>query len=602
LIIRELVTKIGFNVDDAGLKKVDGFVTKLTGNLQKMGVAASAALGAVIVPAAQLERALKSAAIASGQTGKSFSDMEENLRARALRLSDELGMSANDIARGFFDVIAAGGKVGSESFEILSKTGLKFAKTIGMETGQAVDQLATSSMIFFNSVDGMTKVADAFFRANQLGSTTVQQLVEAMGEARLASQAANINLNDTTAILTALADAGLKGARGGSAFSQIMQRLLAPVGEGAKVLKQLGVETTNADGSFRNILDILEDLQKAQAGMTEQQQLSNLTMIAGNRAARTLASILQRDIRVLRGFSKEIGSASGLMDEAFNQVMKSASEQFMALMQSIKNLAATIGTPLLAPATRLMNTFQRLIVFVRDFIETNKNLLFPIFRVVGGFLALLAAISAVLFAGKAIAFVFGTAFVAAILKSALAISLLLGKMALLISVFLIFEDLMSAIMGKESFFGDFINFLDEFAKKSILAGDKFGYFAAALKTGLELLIVIPRLIGDAAKYLGIFAGAIFTGRFEDLAKNLREVAASPQSGFQTLQSFMGGQGVSLPSSASGMSQNNQINVEVNVPQGSDPEQTAEAVRQGTVSAMDDLLRQTQLQFNPLVVQ
>ena len=164
MILRELVTKLGFKVDDQELDKLDKTVASLKDNIHKIGIGAAAALTAVIVPASILQRTLKDAVIASGATGDAFIEMEEKLRQRALSLSDALGFSGNEVARAFFDVISTGTQAGTEGFEILAQTGLKFAKAAGLETGQSIDRLSTASKAFFNNVEGATQVADAFFK------------------------------------------------------------------------------------------------------------------------------------------------------------------------------------------------------------------------------------------------------------------------------------------------------------------------------------------------------------------------------------------------------------------------------------------------------
>jgi len=600
LILRELVTKLGFKVDDQELDKLDKTVASLKDNIHKIGIGAAAALTAVIVPASILQRTLKDAVIASGATGDAFIEMEEKLRQRALSLSDALGFSGNEVARAFFDVISTGTQAGTEGFEILAQTGLKFAKAAGLETGQSIDRLSTASKAFFNNVEGATQVADAFFKANTLGQTTVLQLTEAIRDAGPAAASANVSLADTTALLTALADSGFKGALGGTAFRQVVQRLTTPVEKGAKVLKELGVQTTNADGSFRNIFDILVDLQKAQRGLTQEQAAANLKAIAGEEAFTRLGAILNRDIGTLQDWSKQIENSGGVMDEAFNNIMQSASEQFNLLIQNVKNLAGTIGAPLLGPVGRIAGVLSSIITSIREFIEANSSVSKPLLRLIGLFLALLAV------AGPIVLVIKNLAFIWALLTSSIALTILtfLGFLAVGFLVFAFITDLFALIMGGESLIGDFIDYLDQFAQKSILAGDKIGYLAAGLKTILELFVVIPRLIGTAAEALGIFAGAIYSGHFEGLKGALSELMNREGGGIQTAMNFMAGRGVtpSAMASQNAVNQTNQVNQTINVPEGSNPEQTAEAVRRGTEAAMDNMLRQTNNQFSPNLVQ
>lgn len=602
MILRELVTKLGFEVNDREFKGVENRIGKLQDGFIKMGAAATAALTATIVPAARLERTLKDAVIASGATGDAFTKMEEELRTKSLRLSEELGFSAQQIAGGFFDVISTGTQAGTEGFDQLATTGLKFAKAAGLETGQAIDRLSTASKIFFENVGEANKVADAFFKANTLGQTTVAQLTEAMRDAGPAAAQTGTSLADTTAVLTGLADAGFKGTLGGTAFRQIMLKLAAPVEKGAETLKKFGIETQNADGTVRNILDILEDMQVAFEGVTEAETNAALKAIAGEEAFSRLGALLNSDINTLRDWSQQLENSGGTLDAAFNEIMKATTEQFGLLINAVTNLAATIGAPLLGPTGRVLAMMVKVIKSTREFIEANKAIFDPLFRVIGVVFAVVAVLGALAAVSKVVGFLFSGVLIKALWGMIAPTAILAAKALLLIGTLLIFEDIMSAILGGDSLFGDLVDWLDKTAEKMILAGDSTGYWVAGLKTAMELLIVIPRLIGDAAAMLGSFAGAVASGDFSQLGDAIMDRANSENSGFATLNRFMSGQGVTPTSVQRSSQQNNNVNVEVNVPEGSNPEETAEAVRKGTMTALEDLLRQSENELTPTVVQ
>ena len=592
MILRELVTKLGFKVDDQQLDKLDKTVTSLKDNFHKIGIGAAAALTAVIVPASILQRTLKDAVIASGATGDAFAEMEEKLRQRALSLSDALGFSANEVGKAFFDVISTGTKAGTEGFEILAQTGLKFAKAAGLETGQSIDRLSTASKAFFGNVEGATKVADAFFKANTLGQTTVLQLTEAIRDAGPAAASANVSLADSTALLTALADAGFKGALGGTAFRQVVQRLTVPVDKGAEVLKELGVQTTNADGSFRNIFDILVDLQKAQRGLTQAQASANLKAIAGEEAFTRLGAILNRDIGTLKEWSELIENSGGVMDNAFNNIMESSSEQFNLLIQNVKNLASTLGAPLLGPAARIAGVLSSILTSIREFIEANSAISKPLLRLIGLFLAVLAVAGPIFLLFKA------WAPLIALLTSAIALMILkfLGLVAVGFLLFGLVTDLFAFLMGGESFIGDFIKWLSNLEKNLARSGNRLAILVGMFRSLFEMLVNFPNLIVDVAKSLSRLVQGDFSGALSAFVEKGSTIDRFTKIGMGETTADL------VPTSFDRPTQNNQVQVQVNVPEGSDPEQTAEAVRQGTVGAMNDMLRQTNNQFLPNLVQ
>jgi len=214
MTVEELVARWGFDVDPSGeLGKMKQSVTSIRNGFAKLGAVAGAALAAVIMPAANLEQALADTMTMTGATGAEFDRLKKGMTKKARELAEELGISSVDINKAFYQTLSAGTIPLSDDFNALSATALKMAKTVGMDASNAIEDLNTVLKASNKPLTDAGQVADVLFRSSMLAATNVPQLVEAMKNAAPVAVNFGMSIEETAALLDALADRGFKGGR-----------------------------------------------------------------------------------------------------------------------------------------------------------------------------------------------------------------------------------------------------------------------------------------------------------------------------------------------------------------------------------------------------
>lgn len=354
---------------EAGFRQLRDAGLALTG----MGAAAAGALFAVIKPAATLEAAIKNTLTLTGQTGEAFARMEQEMTKRALELSTVLGISAADVADSFYQVLSSGAEALSPQFDALAETALKMAKTVGLEPAAAVEILSDTLHAFELDVAKAERAADVFFATSRLTATTVPQLTEAMREAGPAAAAVGLSLEETSAVLAGFASKGVKGAKAGTAFRMTLARLAKPPADAAKALNFLGVSVFDSTGEMRPMIDVLKDMQKGMDGLTGAQKAAVLKAIAGEEAFSKLGGLLEGNLDTLESWRQEL-TKGGALQLAFSQKMEAASEQVNLLWVSVKNLAISIGQPLLSALSGAAAWLAKVLQGVTDFTKAHPIL------------------------------------------------------------------------------------------------------------------------------------------------------------------------------------------------------------------------------------
>ncbi len=348
---------------ESGFRQLRDAGLALTG----MGAAAAGALFAVVRPAATLEAAIKNTLTLTGQTGEAFARMERDMTERALELSTVLGVSAADVADSFYQVLSSGAEALTPQFNALSETALKMAKTVGLAPADAVEILSDTLHAFELDVAQAERAADVFFQTSRFTATTVPQLTEAMREAGPAAAAVGLSLEETAAVLAGFASKGVKGAKAGTAFRMILTRLARPPAEAARALDILGVSVFDSTGEMRPMIDVLRDMQRGMAGLTGAQKAAVLKAIAGEEAFSKLGGLLEGNLDTLESWRVGLTESSGALELAFGQKMAAATEQVNLLWVSVKNLAISIGQPLLGALSGAAAWLAKVLQGVADF-------------------------------------------------------------------------------------------------------------------------------------------------------------------------------------------------------------------------------------------
>jgi TP901 family phage tail tape measure protein len=268
------------------------------------------------------------------QAGAKFKDLtigtqeyEQTLIALSQAARDvgrDTEFSAVDAA-GALDKMAMAGLRSDQSMALLRGT-TNLATAANTDLTTAVD-IATDSLGAFNLMvddtaqlqENLTRVSDVMAKTTTTSNTSLLDMFEAVKKGAPAFTAAGQEIEDFAALTGVMANSGVKGSEAGTILRNVMLRLAKPTGEAMDVIKDLGVTTQDANGDFRNIIDILRDFEKGLEGMGTAQRTAALSTVFGARAVTGVNVLLAEGSRELvkyRDSLIESGGASRTMAEA----------------------------------------------------------------------------------------------------------------------------------------------------------------------------------------------------------------------------------------------------------------------------------------------
>ncbi len=172
-------------------------------------------------------------------------------------------------------------------------------------------KLATDVMFVFGKrVGDLTDISDVMATAIARSSTNIDELVKGLTYAGPAAHAAGISMRDTVAAMEALANAGIRGSRAGTALRMMIDRLADPTAKGAAALQKMGVSLLDLQGKAKSLTEVLKEFQAAQKRMGGPEFLAGLGDIFGVRQASAAANLISNTDNMVK-FRKELELSTG---------------------------------------------------------------------------------------------------------------------------------------------------------------------------------------------------------------------------------------------------------------------------------------------------
>ncbi len=233
-------------------------------------------------------------------------DELEQLKGKAEELGASTRYTNTEVAQGMAELASTGMKT-TEIIETLPSA-LNMAAIAGGDVKTSADQLTDIMSQFNLEVEDSGRVADILVAGYTGASTSLDELSLAMKYVGPLTANLGYSLEDTTAILQSLAEAGYKGEKAGTALRGGLSQLLKPSKEAAAVLEEYQIQIYDSSGETRNFADIIDDLGKASMTPAE------LLTIFGQEAGPGMMALLGQGADAIRNYRGELDNIDGVSD------------------------------------------------------------------------------------------------------------------------------------------------------------------------------------------------------------------------------------------------------------------------------------------------
>ena len=336
----ENLMNVGAAIEDVGQKIMP--VSRVVGSLGKEAVKT----------AADFDSAMSKVGAVSGATTEELGE----LRDKAREMGEKTKFSAAEAAEAMNYMAMAGWKTSDMLNGIEGVMNLAAASGEDLAT---TSDILTDAMTAFglkadettNGIANATHTADVMAAAMSNANTNVSLLGEGFKYCSPVAGALGFSIEDTAEAIGLMSNSSVKGSMSGTAMRKVMQALAGDIELSGQEIGNLTIKTKEADGSMKELGDILDECRYAFSKMSESEQTANAEAMVGTNAMSGFLALMNaapEDIDKLRG---SIENCDGASQNMASVMQDNLNGQITTLKSKLSELAIAFGE-ILMPAIR----------------------------------------------------------------------------------------------------------------------------------------------------------------------------------------------------------------------------------------------------------
>lgn len=353
----EKMQNIGGKISDVGKK-----LLPITGAVAGIGAAA-------VKTSADFDSAMSNVQALSGASGEEL----DKLRSAALEMGESTAFSATEAADALGYMALAGWD--SEQSVAALPAVLNLAAASGMDLAAASDMVTDYLSAFGLEASDAAYFSDLLAFAQANSNTTAEQLGEAYKNCAANLHAAGQDVETVTSILEAMAQQSLKGSEAGTALSAIMRDITAKMDNGAIKIGDVSVAVQDADGNFRDLTDILSDVQTATDGMGSAQQAAALATTFTADSTKGLNLLFNEGMDSVAGYEDSLRTGMGTASQQAETRLDNLSGQVTLLKSALEGAAISIGETLTPMISQLVGWVQQAVDWFNSLDEGQQQMI-----------------------------------------------------------------------------------------------------------------------------------------------------------------------------------------------------------------------------------
>ena len=346
---------VGNSIAGAG-KKMMGVTTVIGG----VGVAA-------VKTAADFDSAMSQVAAVSGATGKDF----DALRNKAREMGAKTKFSATEAAEAMNYMAMAGWK--TEDMLSGIEGIMNLAAASGEDLATTSDIVTDALTAFGLSAKDSGHFADILAAASSNANTNVSMMGETFKYCAPIAGALGFSAEDTAEAIGLMANAGIKSSQAGTALRTIMNNLAGDVKISGKAIGDVTIATTNADGSMRDLSDILADCRSAFGNLTESEKAQAAESLVGKNAMSGFLALMNAGEGDIEKLSSAIENCDGSAEKMAMTMQDNLAGQLTILKSQLQELAISFGDILMPAIRSILSKLQGFVDKLNGMDEGTKR-------------------------------------------------------------------------------------------------------------------------------------------------------------------------------------------------------------------------------------
>lgn len=335
--------------------------------ISAIGDKAKEAAEYVVEVGSSFEAGMSEVEAISGATGSEL----EALENKAKSLGSSTKFSATEAANAMTNMSLAGWSVNQTLSGIDGV--LQLAAASNMDLADA-SQVVTDNISTFNlEASQSTHIADMMAYAQANSSTTAAELGEAYKNCGANMNAAGQDIETTTSFLEALANNGLRSSEAGTSLAAIMRDLTSKMKDGKIAIGDTSVEVMDSNGNFRDMTDVLKDVENATDGMGDAQKQAALMSTFTSDSIKGLNMLLNTGADQVAGYEDSLRNCSGAASDMADTMQDNLQGKLTELSSATEGLGIAVYDYISGPLQGGVELLTDVVSGLTDAITPQKD-------------------------------------------------------------------------------------------------------------------------------------------------------------------------------------------------------------------------------------
>lgn len=400
--LKKTMDEAGEGAKGFGEKSVEALET-VEATLATVGI--SKALGEIrdaymdcINTAGDFEASMSNVEALSGATGEELTTLSDKAKEMGATTKFTAGESADALS-----YMALAGWDTQSMLEGISPV-LNLAAAANMDLAQASDIVTDYLTAFGLKASDTTHFVDVMAYAMAHSNTNVIQLGEAYKACASTATSLGYSVEETTAVLATMANAGVKGGEAGTALNAIFTRLATNTKKCGDELANYGVNIYDAQGNMRSLSSILTGIAGVWGDLTDQEQANLAKTIAGTNQYSKLQTIMAgcseaaaEGGQSFADYTAALNDCAGSADKMAGTMLDNMNGRLVLMQSAADGLKIAIGEDLTPTMSGLYDVGAQVLGWMQGFVEENPGVVKGIAAgtvTLGGLVGTLTAVSA----------------------------------------------------------------------------------------------------------------------------------------------------------------------------------------------------------------
>lgn len=290
---------------------------------------------------------------------------------------------------------------------------LNLAAAANMDLAQASDIVTDYLTAFGLKASDTTHFVDVMAYAMAHSNTDVIQLGEAYKACASTATSLGYSVEETTAVLATMANAGVKGGEAGTALNAIFTRLATNTKKCGDELANYGVNIYDAHGNMQSLSSILTGMAGIWDTLTDQEQANLAKVIAGTNQYSKLQTIMAgcseaaaEGGQSFSDYTAALNNCAGSADKMAGTMLDNMNGRLVLMQSAADGLKIAIGEDLTPTMSGLYDVGAQVLGWMQGFVEENPGVIKGIAAgtvTLGGLAGAITAVNAALKLSKVLA-------------------------------------------------------------------------------------------------------------------------------------------------------------------------------------------------------